>query len=465
MGLGPLIQLGAALLAFAVVLFAPQVLNDGDTYWHLASGQWMLAHGQILHRDVFSFSHLGRPWDTHEWLSDVLMGLAFRGAGWSGLLILYASAAAAAAAMLASRLGKSLTGLTLIVTLVLAFACASPSLLARPHLLALPLAIAWMVELLAARDAHRAPRLWMAAVMLVWANLHGGYLIGFVLMAPFALEALVEPEADRLKVLREWGLVGVLCAAATLATPHGLDGLTYPFQIMTMKTLNAITEWRSADFSSLTSFEIALLGALFVCLSRGVRVAPLRLVLLLALFHMALQHQRQEILFAVIAPLILAQPLGEALGQKAAAPGRPLMAWAAFGVLAACLIGLRLANPAVRADAVTTPLTALARVPSSLAAQPLLNSYGFGGYLIFKGVRPFIDGRSDMYGDDHFRRHLRIMAGDPKSLDQAIAQYHIAWSVLEPGEPLVQVLDSKPGWRRLYGDRYAIVHVRDDVSP
>ena len=454
-----LVQVGAALIAFTVMLFAPQVLNDPDTYWHLAAGEWMLAHGRVLHQDVFSFTHAGRPWQTHEWLSEVAMALAFRAGAWSGLLILYAASLAAAAALLAGRLSRSLSGLALVVVLLVAFACVAPSLLVRPHVLVLPIVVAWSAELLAARDEGRAPRLFMVGLMLLWANLHGSYVFGFLLLAPFALEALAEPAAARLRVLRSWGLVGVLCAAATLATPHGLAGVIHPFQLMTMSTLGAIVEWRAADFSQVTPFEAALLATLFVCLSRGVRVPPFRLLLLLFMLHMSLQHERHQIVLAVVAPLILAQPLAEALGQQAQGRARG-MAWAVFAVVAMLLAGLRIAIPATRSDGPVTPRLALAHVPPALADRPMLNSYGFGGYLIFRGVKPFIDGRADMYGDDHVRRHQRLMSGDAASFDRAVAEYGLAWTLLEPGEPLAKALDANPGWRRLYGDRYATVYAR-----
>jgi len=129
-------------------------------------------------------------------------------------------------------------------------------------------------------------------------------------------------------------------------------------------------------------------------------------------------------------------------------------------VLAVSLAALRLAIPVTRPDDAVTPGAALAHVPPALAALPMLNNYNFGGYLIFRGVKPFIDGRSDMYGDEHFRRYLQVMACDPASLDAAIRQYGVAWSLLVPRDPLVRVLDVKPGWRRVYGDRYGVVHVR-----
>src|SRR6516165_4377913 len=89
-----------ALFVYAVVAFAPQVLNDGDTWWHLAAGGWMLDHRQVLRADVFSYTFAGRPWHTHEWLAEVVMALAFRAAGWSGVVLLYGAAAGAAIAIL-----------------------------------------------------------------------------------------------------------------------------------------------------------------------------------------------------------------------------------------------------------------------------------------------------------------------------------------------------------------------------
>src|SRR5437879_679640 len=82
-------------------------------------------------------------------------------------------AAAATVGLIAGRVKRSLGGLTLVAVLVLAMACSAGTLLIRPHLLVLPILIVWLRELLAARDAERAPRWFMPALMALWANLHG----------------------------------------------------------------------------------------------------------------------------------------------------------------------------------------------------------------------------------------------------------------------------------------------------
>jgi hypothetical protein len=80
-------------LAFGLVCFAPQIFHDGDTWWHLAAGDWILTHRAVPVRDIFTYTFADRAWNAHEWLSEVLMALSFRTAGWSGLHILFALAA------------------------------------------------------------------------------------------------------------------------------------------------------------------------------------------------------------------------------------------------------------------------------------------------------------------------------------------------------------------------------------
>jgi hypothetical protein len=211
----------------------------------------------------------------------------------------------------------------------------------------------------------------------------------------------------------------------------------------------------------MSEFQAAILVTLLVCLSRGVRVPFFRALLVLFILHMSLQHQRHMLVLALIAPLFLAEPIGRSFGRQAPrAPGlrAPAAVLLALGVLA--MIGVRAADPVVRGDAVTTPKTALSHVPAALQARPVLNTYSLGGYLVFRGIKPFIDGRADMYGDDFFSRHMSVMRGDPAAFDKLVAQYHVDWTLLQPREPLANQMDSKPGWRRIYSDRWAVVHAR-----
>lgn len=451
-----------ALLVYATLLFAPQILNDGDTYWHLAAGEWMLAHGQVLHADPFSYTFAGKPWVTHEWLSEVVMGLAFRLGGWGGVMALTAAAAASAAALVAGYLRPRLSLIPLTITLLLGLACLAPGLLARPHVLAFPVLVAWTIGLLKARESGGAPPLLFLPLMALWANLHGSFVLGLALIGPFALEALIEGRARPWPVIRAWSLFGLGALAAATVTPHGPQGLIFPFQLMGMSSAPTIDEWRSLDFSTAQPLEFGLMALLLVGFSRGLKVPLLRLILLLGLLHMSLQHGRHAMVLGLLAPLLLADPLRQ-VTKPVDPPSRPSSL--AVGLVIALLAGLtagRLAAQPVRDDALTTPASALAAVPAELARRPVLNEYGFGGFLIFSGVRPFIDGRADMYGDSFIHAYDRAVSGDPEALAQTLARHDVRWTILHPGNRVVPVLDRLPGWRRLHADPYAVVHVKEE---
>jgi hypothetical protein len=454
----------APLFALALALASPAVLNDGDTWWHLAAGQWILAHRAVPTTDVFSFSAPGIPWNAHEWLTEILFAGAFRLAGWSGPVALAGAALAGALAIVTRRaLRGGLTGLPLLATMLTAFSLISGSLLARPHLFGLLLLAFWADRLLAAREAGKTPPLWVAGVMLAWVNMHASFLLGLALIGPFALEALIEARPDaRWTTLRDWTLFGGVAVLLCLINPQGYQAFVYPVFVMNMKMLPSIVEWRPASFEHLEPMEIALLALIGLALLRPVRLKPLRLAVLLGLVHMALHQGRQQMVFAIVAPLLLAGPMARAFPSVTSAPERDGKIWRGALALMALMFAARLLVPVERVDGPTAPLSALAALPQSLREKPVLNELSFGGPLIYSGIKPFIDGRTDMYGDPFFFRYDRMLDGDAAAFDSATAQYGFQWTLLPPSAALNKVLAARPEWKKIYGDDYAVVYARTE---
>lgn len=104
---------------------------------------------------------------------------------------------------------------------------------------------------------------------------------------------------------------------------------------------------------------------------------------------------------------------------------------------------------------------AIAAVPPDLRRAPVFNDYNFGGSLILAGVRPFIDGRADMYGDAFVRDFDAAANGDDAAFAAAVRRWGIRWTILMPRSPLVARLDAAPGWRRVHADRWAVIHTTD----
>ena len=268
-----------------------------------------------------------------------------KAAGWPGPVLLAAGAIATAFALLAKFLSARLTPVATLAIAAGALVLAAPHLLARPHVLALPVLVAWFGGLIAAADRGEAPPLRLLPLMTLWANLHGGFVFGLVLIAPIALDAVwrTEAAARRWLVLR-WTGFGLAARPAGRITPYGWHALPASGKILSLgEALPLIGEWHPVSFGDLGAFELVLLALLGLALWRGVALPPLRIVLLLGLLHMALSASRNVEVFALMAPIVCAAPLARQIGgadHEAEAPRRtPLHVAAALWVCAANAAG------------------------------------------------------------------------------------------------------------------------------
>lgn len=457
--------LGVAGAIYALLLIAGQkLLNDPDTYWHIAAGRWIWAARAVPSVDPFSQTMAGAPWHAHEWLAELILAGAYGAAGWAGVVVLTAAAIATSFGLLMRGLQRFLVPTMALGAVALTFYLAAAHLTARPHVLALPILVAWSASLVRARAEDRAPALALLPMMTLWANLHGGFVLGLALVGFFAVEAVLGAAAGgpRRAALGGWGRFLAGAAMASLLTPWGIQGWLFPFHLMSLGfSLGFVSEWHAPDFTTLQPLELWLLGVLAFAFWARVRLPPLRLLLLLALVHMALSHVRDADLLALLTPLLLAAPVGNALSvapltrdetARIAAPVLGLVM--ALMTAAAVVTGYRHEDPRI------APAAALAAAERAGLAGPVLNDYDFGGYLIFRGRAPFVDGRVDLYGDDFMRAYGAALDAKGDALPRLLERYHISWTLLQPATAAVAALDRLPGWERVYADANAVVHSR-----
>ena len=463
----------AGVVYLVALSVGARLLNDPDSYWHLIVGHWILDNGALPHVDSFSFSMRGTPWIAKEWLSQILYTFAYDEAGWPGMAILAAGAAALAFGILARFLSEELTPLPVIVLCAGTWLVTSAHLLARPHVLALPLMVAWVGGLVRAVDRKRAPSLWLLPLMVLWANLHGGFTFGIFMVGALALDAIVDaPAGTRRTAFLHWFAFGIAAVITGSLTPYGWQSMLVTKEILGLgDALSIIGEWRPADFSTVNGLELALLAGVGFALWKGFVLRPVRILILLGLIHMALSHQRNGELFGLLTPLILAAPIARQFPQLAAnepANGHRVRLAALTGVLllAALVpasVGLASIGNIRPADAIT-PAAAVEAIQRANAG-PVFNDYDFGGYLVYAGVPTFIDGRTELYGGDFTAAHHRaVTLADMSGLFALLEKYRIGATLLSPATPAVQLLDRTPGWRRLYADDIAVVHIRDPIE-
>ncbi|MBC9881482.1 hypothetical protein G8O24_29590 [Bradyrhizobium sp. INPA01-394B] len=470
--LAPLCLAAASFLLLLVS--GDSLLHDPDTLWQIKVGQWILDHRTVPWTDLYSLTRQNEVWLSTSWLSQVLFATTFAWWGWAGPVVLTAAAIAVAMALLLAFLQRHLDLPYALVFCLLAMTLAAPHLLARPHVLALPVMVAWSGALMDAADRGRAPSFLLLPLMALWANLHGGFVLGLALVGAIGLEALWRADAPRrLTLAMQWAAFGLGALAASCCTPYGIDTLLGAARILSLgKSFSVIAEWRPADFSAFSPFAGALLGLLGLALMRGLTLSPPRVLLILSTTWMALAHVRSIESFGVLVPLVLAQPLSGWIRPAADAPRSLRMAAGAPAAMVAAAIVLGSASATVafathHAFAFSTAQTPVAAVDALIAhkAARIFNSYGFGGYLIVRDIRPFVDGRSELYGEQFLMDYFAAEDGrDVSGLLRMLDENRIEATLLTADSPAAQILDHIKGWKRVYADNIAVVHVRDDQA-
>jgi hypothetical protein len=441
------------------------LLNDSDTYWHIAVGKWILEHNALPHADIYSFTKTGEPWISSSWLAQVLYAGSYELAGWAGPVILSVACVAVTFAMLASMLGRRIPSTWAILISLAALVLSVTHLFARPHLLALPVMVIWAYGLMSASERHQAPSLSLLPLMALWANLHGGFVFGLVLVAGIAFDAWWNaPAPQRMSLAARWIVFGFGAIAACCVTPYGWGSILASRKILDLgELLHLIYEWMPADFSRFGPFEacvLALTGGALYC---GVRLSPPRIALVLGLLHMALSHVRNIEVFALLLPLVVLTPLASQFMLRPARFARmdfPVVSvMALLGIVGASTWAFA-ANTRFSPPAIQSPAAAVDALKERNSKR-VLNDLPFGGYLISRGVPVFIDGRAELYGEAFEIAYYRAMQlKDVNVLLDLLKRYDIDAVLLTPATPAVTMLDHRDGWRRVYVDETAVLHIR-----
>jgi hypothetical protein len=270
---------------------AQTLLGDGDTGWHLRTGEWILAHGRVPDRDIFSFTRSGQPWFAWEWLWDVLFGWLHLHAGMAAVVLASSLVLALTFALLFRMARRSSDALVALALTLVAAAGSAGHWLARPHLFTMLFTVIFYSILeRTSRESGVPRRLWLLPpLMVLWTNLHGGFFVGILLIAAYAAgqfavllrETGGDERRQALRRGRRYLLTAAGCGVATFVNPYGYRLHAHIFAYLADGFYRGnIMEFQSLNFQSGQAryFEILLAAgaaAAFVRLRRGRLVWPL----------------------------------------------------------------------------------------------------------------------------------------------------------------------------------------------
>jgi len=542
-------DVGVFGLFVAIFAMALRPVVDNDVFWHLATGRLIWATGAVPHADPFSWTAPGRAWIAHEWLTETVLYPLYAHGGYPALMLVWAFVITAAFAVsyATARLLGATRPLAVGVTGLAAIA-SDHTWGVRPQMLSLLLTALTVWVLTRAVVTGRTRALWgLPPLLALWANLHGGFIFGLVIIGLAALARTCEvliPHPQPLSLTGErgehtvvvgapplprlgrggWGvragtlwLVFAASLAACLINPNGLKGLIYPFTYLgDNASTRYIAEWVSPNFHQ---GQYQLFEALILALVASVAFSPRRprlLDVLLALLftHLALVSVRNINLFSiVVAPLIAVYlsgawrelwprvwAMGDGRwatgdgrratgdGRRATGDGRRAMGDGGTGVparryrpvtrpvaalnltLAAVVAGAMLVISAPNLTARHNTAIQARRYPAGAVAYlrarhlqgPMLNSYDWGGYLIwtlYPRERVYVDGRPDMYGDRFVDAFVRTWQAQP-GWQTTLRRQGVRLVLVEPASGLGHALAGAPGWRVAFHDKVSVLYAR-----
>lgn len=444
-------MVGAIAGAYAATLPA----SDPDLFWHLASGAWMLDRRELLVRDVFSYTMTGSPYSSGQWLGQIAYAGVFGAAGWSGIDLLRGLLVGTAAYFVSRVILRAQPhpGWA-IVPIIAVLLVSKPIWGDRPQLFSLALFLVFLDLSLVLRSGG-SPRWVWALVPLgwLWAQLHGAFVLGVVLLAIFAVEAWLS-RSDR-----RWPFLGAALATllVTQLTPSGPGAFAFAASYAT--TASAVVEERPATIASgagavFVAMLLVALAAALLAERRPLREAlggPLLWALLVPPFAVnGMLHQRNLTYAAVVLAPVVAALVPLALRRPAyMAPLVPRPAGAAVAstvVAMATLVAVLAAPPAP--DLAAYPAGAVAL----LRDRPgnLFHEYDWGGYLIFALPEhpTYVDGRgAALFPEGLIREFQETVALGPGYRDVLAARV-IRFVLVRPDRPLAAALESD-GWRVL----------------
>ncbi len=468
-----------SILFVGVLLLGPRVLNvDGDLGQHIVLGDYILNSLTIPTHDMFSYTRAGQLRPPHEWGGEVLLALANRTTGLDGVVWLSAFFIAGTFTLVfLDAYRRSAWPLTAIVVTCLAAAASSLHWLPRPHLITFFLFTLWLTLLEQLRSGEKT-RLWLfPLLMLIWANLHGGFFFG--LLAWFAYFAgwiweYANPKRPLPSHLgRQFLFIGVSSIAASLITPAGLDNWRALVVNGNSYLLSHTVETQPPGFLLPATWLVLFFLALSIAFLVVGRMNVAHFFLLSGLSALSLVIARMIPLFMIAAAPILVEALSKATGYpgwktienrfveiQASLRGAVLPMLILLG--SAIVFGINhyiTKNSFFQFDSDVFPIRAVDWLESHPLTGNMFNDINWSGYLLYRlwpQQNVFIDSRTDFYGESLLREYEHIITASP-DWDQLLTTYQVEWIIIPADAPLAETLRNR-GRKPLYSDSTTVIY-------
>lgn len=462
-------------------------ISDFDVWYHIKTGEYILAHFSIPHKDIFSYT-TKEPWLTHEWLSQVIFYLVYKAGGFRLIMLFRALLLCLIFYRVFSIVSrKTSTATHQVLSVLLAVIASAGSFLERPQLFSYLLFVIFYDVLMQFKDGKRQ-QVWLCVFLsLLWVNLHSSFILGLLLIFLFAFSEAVNVFAFRQAPEKSNHLITVfLCGAlVSLANPNHVKMFLYPFETLFNKQhMDLIFEWQSPNFHlvQMQAVELFIFLSVAAMIFSGIKVKKLDLFLFFFFLHFALHSLRNLPYFALVYAPLLAAHIGAfsqktnrflsritifnklvTADEKASVEIPILNALLLIFLIAFCVS--RIPYPATLSKTVSVkdfPAGAVSYLKTHHLSGNLFNEYDWGGYLIFElypQKKVFIDGRMDIHVKTTVPDYLKLMRYE-KGWESVVKKYNLRIFLLRENNVLARILRERKDYRVVYEDKTCVLMAR-----
>lgn len=470
-------------ILFIVCVRGSNLFNaDGDLGRHITLGQYMLRNG-IPYYDIFSHTMAGEYLVSHEWLAQIAFGAVHAALGLGGAVLLTAILIAATFTLVyREMLRRNIHYLPALLITTLAAFTSILHWLARPHVFTFLFVAVWTYSLQKIMEG-RSLKLWiLPLMMLVWANTHGAFIMGFFILAAYFAGWVWQYlfKETTLETGKKLILIGVLSLAVTFINPYGwrLWGTSVGY-FGNHFLVDYTIEYQSPNFHEFSAWPFLLMLVLcFVAPALGRKIQAYEAFLLAGFAALGLYSERNIPLFAIIAAPYLAsmlQPVFEKFqlsnrmeqtiknveGQLPAnSMVLPILTVLIMLVVVKQGVPLDSAGLGYQYDPAKFPVQAVNWLDENPQPDNMFNHFIWGGYLLYREwprQTVFIDGQTDFYGEALTLEYVEVVTLR-ENWEDILAKYDVRWAIIKSDEAqLADALQNELGWKMLYKDNTAII--------
>jgi hypothetical protein len=499
------------LIALTCGVLAPRLLKDAGTGWHIRNGEQILHTHSITRTDTFSYTMHGQPWYAWEWLYDALIAGIHQWLGLNGVVFFTAVVIAATFALalrLALRRGGSLP--FAVILLLLAVGASTIHVFARPHVLSWLLTVIWFQlldsletasETAAHPEQHRR-LLWLPVIMLLWTNLHGGFLLGIALCGLYLIAGLIRyfsDTEDRKKIgpwLKRLAIASLLSLLASFVNPYGYKLHAHIYSYLSNRFLmNHIDEFLSPNFHGVAQqcFAALLLITVVALATKRQKLRVSHLLVIIFAAYSGLYASRNLpvssiLLTLIVAPILSASIFDTGALQKMTPWFRGLISrgnafasrmtdmelrfrghlWPALALILGFVVCVQHGRLGARQvmdahfDAKRFPVQAVEVIAQRGIDDPIFAPDYWGGFLIYRffpDARVFVDDRHDLYGERFLKDYLKVIQVQP-DWEKFLNERRVQWVMAPAGSSLANILKETTAWRVTYEDSTAVLFQR-----